>query len=336
MLKIVKKAECRVALNGTVSEGLGIMTSRIDFVDVGRTDTQQFIDPLELHTFKAKPGRSLKDVCDKYWPSFIEQCAKQIFEEDFSDYDFLFSSDSGFGEATYVQCFGEPRFTRLGYCKIGSEGRSVGVTGARGFARVAKAVKRYPKFIRSPVHLLGLVPGVGKDKVSDILTNVLGIEFAAYTEDVCRRLGKTDVLAQCHMSGWSYDDNAWVDAKLVRAIETNVGPLVLVPARVVSSDPQHGITEVLIDATAAWLRSNYAEDWDSAIQALGSKLPRNRDMLLQFLRYHKIESRESGKEMIASLLNRYPELWDFLAWKLDSRPSYRPDHAQDEESRSDW
>lgn len=201
---------------------LGTPQGGLDFVDVDVTgDTPVYIEPRAIRTQQGDWADNCVGLLQSYFESLLEAIRA--------------------GEGTQISALlaptYEPNETHLGQ----SEGEARG----RGLGSGRKAEKLVRSLINSKAVQSGLltdleetallVPGVGRDTISDITTSVIRNPLIHYTQEMCELYG---VPMELQFSGFAWSDSArgWEHAQVMLP-RANNDKLLLVPRSIVRFDP---------------------------------------------------------------------------------------------------
>lgn len=192
--------------------GLSGNQGTFDFIDVNiESDTPLFIDPTVL--------RSLDDpwaeACASDVQGFFQRVLDAIVGKD---------TRSALGLLSHLN---EENATHLGY-SARSRGSGVGDGLAQQFfdeLRSSDAVKS--GLITDLEDTALLIPGVGEDRISDVVTNIIRKHLVEYTQEASRYYGIP--LTPNVNAGYHWDNAAGQWGQLIEALPTPNGPLLLVP-----------------------------------------------------------------------------------------------------------
>ncbi|WP_435055192.1 hypothetical protein [Micromonospora aurantiaca (nom. illeg.)] len=189
----------------------------LDFVDVDiSTDVTVFLDPRAIRIQDSDWAHE----CQTMLQSFFAEVLEAIHRQEEGRVDYLLGRLS------------EPNETHLGFSRGRSRGRGLGGVGAEKVAEAITNSRAASTGLLSDLEDSALlVPGIGKDIISDIATHILRGALIGYTQRACEYYG---IPLERQHSGhiWNPDelrwDEGWVD--LPRADEA---PLLLVPKSIV-------------------------------------------------------------------------------------------------------
>lgn len=200
---------------------LGLTQGEVDFVDVDTaTDNAVFLDPRAI---RLQPGE------------FVDQCIACLvtFFTEVLDAITLDESDK---VRNLMRRLGEPNETHLGYSRGRSRGRGLrGMKGEEIADAITASKAAQSGLLKDLEDTAFLVPGVGRDLLSDMTTQIIRGPLIEYTQRMCEFY---DIPLEQQYSGviWNSDTLEWEEgyAALPRTPE---GTLLLVPKSIVRHEP---------------------------------------------------------------------------------------------------
>jgi hypothetical protein len=201
--------------------GLDNSQAAVDFVNVDTaTDNPVFIDPRAIRL----QNGTLEMECVGFLVSFFSEVLDAIHE--------------GRGDRVreLMRFLGEPNETHLGYSRGKSRGR--GLTGASS-DQVADAISGSRAAATGLLEDLEdtalLVPGVGKDLISDMTTQIVRSPLTSYTQRCCDWY---EIPVEEQYSGpyWNQDTLTWEEGQVLLP-RSPEGKLLLVPKSIVRHEP---------------------------------------------------------------------------------------------------
>ena len=177
-----------------ISEKMGLNKSKLelDFYDYEvEKDNYAFLDPYYI----AKKEDAFLAECNTYVESFFNCFLFLLKEDEDSAYD-LFSH------------LGEVNEICLGMSKNKPAGRGIGTINTR---EIFKSIKESQAFrdgtAKNMEDIRLFIPGIDKDKVSDMVANIIKLPLIEYTQYQCRLHGIPLVSME---TGYCWDKNQWV------------------------------------------------------------------------------------------------------------------------------
>ena len=149
--------------------------SQLDFVDVSTDyDLPVYVDPYAL------------EIQDDVWSGQCSELIRTFFKEVLE----ALRKDDMTRAVNLMSHLHEPPETFLGVSKGEPKGRGVGAKQARQIITGMKKSKAYESGVLSDLSEVALfVERVGRDKISDLTTNILRKKLSEYTQQVCDLFG---------------------------------------------------------------------------------------------------------------------------------------------------
>ncbi len=122
----------------------------------------------------------------------------------------------------------EPNETRLGVSSTSPQGRGVGkLQAGQVYDKLAKSEAVKTGLLRDLSDCELLIPGISQDKISDITTNIIRGELAAFTAEQCFKYG-VPLRRIPRGVAWLEDQHAWKNDTAFLPIYEN-SPIILIP-----------------------------------------------------------------------------------------------------------
>lgn len=252
-----------------VASLLGAVPEHMRCVNTSDTDSGVFIDPERLHLFHNADGASYLTIVNSFLPTLVNDCIDRhaFVSQSIADTTAVAEIWGGTqDERDYVidipskPYFSEPPFTRMGMSRSGSRGKGTGSAGRSLLdATVVKAIVDSQHLITDVSHLGLFVSGIGPDKLSDLITNVLAFSLCEFTASECTRFGKTYLLAKARVGGWDHGSHRYEIDRELSVLECNDEPWVLVPKYIVSKKPLARTRDLVRAAVLRWLESTFPQ-----------------------------------------------------------------------------
>ena len=287
--------------------GIAKSQAELDFVDIDiGKDTPLYVDPYALTT--------RNDI----WSN---ECHRRVVTFFNAVLDSITSKQKKKG-IQLLSNLGEPEETHLGVSKKGNRGKGVGSQ---------QAEKLYNAFQRSKASQTGLledlsdfalfIPGIGRDKISDITTNVIRRSLIDYTQAQCR---VHNIPLSTVGSGfyWNPTNNSWEQEYVELPIHLGE-KILLVPKYTVRY-------QVGVDATSYrryFVLEFLQEEHLRADDSLVTTLRDNRGRITGKKVYKKTVDKHypKGKDFLADFSLAHPEIVDKYRDSLKSSALNIPD-----------
>ena len=287
--------------------GLNKTQAELNFVDISPGfDTPLYIDPYALTT----RDDDWSNTAHEFVVSFFQSVLQSIAEDDQAKGVRLLSR------------LGEPEETHLGVSEEGNKGRGVGEV---------QAVELYDAISRSKAASSGLledlsdfalfIPGIGRDKISDITTNILRELLITYTQEQCDLY---NIPVQSVASGfcWNPKQEEW---------NQNYVDLPVYDSQKILLVPKHAVRyRVGVDHSRfrrmfvlEFLQEEHRKADDSLVTTLRDKKGKIRKKVV----YKKtVDSHyPTGKDFLADFSVAHPEVLDRYRDTLKTAASKIPD-----------
>jgi len=172
--------------------GLGKSKLELDFFDyeIGK-DNYAFLDPYYI----AKKEDSFLSECNTYIETFFNRFLYLLKEDEDAAFD-LFSH------------LGEVNEICLGMSENAPAGRGVGAINTKAIFKAIKLSKAFQDGTAQNLEDIRLfIPGIDKDKVSDMVANIIKLPLIRYTQEQCFLLGIPMTYVE---TGYCWDREKWV------------------------------------------------------------------------------------------------------------------------------
>ena len=265
---------------------LGRDQSELDFVDVDISgDVPLFIDPAAIRLLPTHWAHE----CISLLQHFFERVLSAISAGDDAEARRLLAG------------LGEPNETHLGFSTGRARGHGLGPGLADELASALGSSRAVASGLLVDLEdTVLLVPGVGPDIISDIVTNLIRAPLILYTQSVARQYGiplKRDI-----DSGpiWDIDTGAW-HSRYVHLPVTSTGRLLLVPKVVVRRQFDFAYEEYFRHYLLPFLADMELSANTKLVQTL-------KDGRRRVTAKSLIEKYGSGKDVVAELTGQHPQI----------------------------
>lgn len=247
---------------------LGKTQSELDFVDVlTDRDIRLFIDPYAISLL---PGKWSQDA-HGLLITFFQKVVDSIRSGRSQDARALLSHLS------------EPKETRLGMTKEGSDGAGVGPTQAEEIYQAllkSSAVKQ--GFLNALEECELMIPRVGQDKISDLSTNIIRAKLIEYTNEQCQL---HNIPTQNVAAGvvFSQDSHAW-EGTYAELPVVDGAPLLMVPKAIVRFRSLYDHQQYYRHFVLNYLRAEALSAGSGLVRALknGKRVVYKKDLEAEF------------------------------------------------------
>jgi hypothetical protein len=209
---------------------LGRSQGQLDFVDVDvRGDSRLYIDPRALRLLPTLWGQECVSLVQDFFTSVLEAIR------------------AGRGDYAQRLLLGlrEPNETHLGLSTDVARGSALGPRLARDTYEALAASEAVERGLLADLEETALmVPGVDKDRVSDITTNIIREPLIYYTQAVCEQYGIPLEVGVNSGPLWSPGQQEWF-SRFERLPMTSAGKLLLVPKLIVRRQLHYNRSEYL-------------------------------------------------------------------------------------------
>lgn len=278
----------------TQAFGLGVTQHEIDFVDIDTdADLPLFLDPLFLSARRDAWSVNASRTIRSFFQTFVR---------------FATNGELGRARALFDHLH-EPNETCLGLSKGDPQGRAIGVDNAqRLFESILNSRAVETGIVEDLEDFRLFVPGIDKDKISDMTTNIVRGHLLQYTKNQCVLWGiplrpgmPTGFYWDRESSNWvnGFDDALVVDGKRI----------LLTPKAVVSFVKKYTADVYYRHFALSFLQHEHL--------SMGSALVQHRKDGTPFVTKESLKEAVApySKEFLAEFTARHPEIFkDFRTW----------------------
>jgi len=277
--------------------GIGKSQAELDFVNVDLDrDTPLFVDPFAI---SQRPDR-WSQASHATLANFFQRIVDRIRAGDL---------EAAFEALTYLR---EPNETRLGFSAAKPQGAGIGKFQAEQLfdaLRSSSAVQT--GFITSLEECELMIEGIGRDKISDLTTNIIRFHLAEYTRGQCQLLGIP--IQSCALSPY-YDASRdkWMSDYFDLPV-ANGKPVLLVPKLIARYDLSYNHANYYDDFVISYLQAEALQAGSGLVRTLKdsgrkvvfkkevkARFPYSKEFLFRFSKEHPevlAEYRKSLAEM---------------------------------------
>jgi hypothetical protein len=253
-----------------ISEYYNLQKSQheLDFADVPVDgDIQLFIDPFAI----SQRVETWSKECYRVILSYFQHIVDAIVRQDLHTARYLLSN------------LHEPNETRFGFSKGKPQGSGFGSDLSEellGALQDSTAVKT--GFISSLEEAEIMIDGVGRDKISDLSTNIIRKYLAEYTKEQCK-LHNIPTQSSPLKPYYSIETGEWISDYFEVPIAGNK-PLLLVPKIIVRYDPAYNHQKYYRDIVLTFLQAEHLNGNSALVHTLkkGGKVVHKKDIIPSF------------------------------------------------------
>jgi hypothetical protein len=258
--------------------------AQLDFVDVSTDyDTRVYVDPYAI------------EIRDDVWSGQCSELIRSFFLEVL---EALRSKDQMRAE-NLMSHLHEPEETFLGVSMDEPKGKGVGIKQARQLVDRIKSSKAFQSGVLSDLSEVALfVERVGRDKISDLTTNVIREKLVQYTQQQCK-LYSIDVEQYNGPPLWDGVRKNWI-SKMVDLPRIDDIPVLLVPKYFVRRELSLNSQEFYNKQITDFLMAEHQRATSSLVQTLkgSSKITKGEIR----------EKNPKSKSMLAEKVAEHPDL----------------------------
>jgi hypothetical protein len=239
----------------SVAFGLHKVQAELDFVDINLdSDTPLYLDPYALTTREDD------------WSVECHACIVSFFASVLSCVQV---GNRGSG-SDLLSRLSEPEETRLGVSKGHSKGRGLGsIQAGEVFDALARSTAAQSGLLEDLSDFALFVPGIGRDKISDMTTNIIRGPLIRYTQSQCALFG---LPMRTVASGfyWDPDSEMWSQGYVELPVH-NGEKILLVPKFAVRFQVGVDATLYRRDFVLEYLREEHRRADDSLVTSIRNK-----------------------------------------------------------------
>jgi hypothetical protein len=266
----------------------------LDFVDINTDgDTRLFLDPSFIGLKKNRWAESASRTIRSFFETFVD----------------LYRAGQTEDARALLQNLHEPNETCLGLSKGHPRGNAIGEgDGDKLFVSIAQSRAMDTGIIEDLEDFRLFVPGIDKDKISDMTTNIIRRHLISYTQEQAEIWGipLTDGVATGPY--WSSASRQWeFDYAAMLVIEDR--PILLTPKSIVSYAKRYSAAKYHSKFVVEFVRNEHLRIGGALVQYRknGAPFVTKKDIIREEAPLHK--------EFLATFTERHPEVFaDFKEW----------------------
>ena len=182
-----------------ISRKYQLPAQKLDFVNINLAkDNKIFIDPVKIKNGTSEIHKTCYKKIDSFIQILLELSRKREYKK------LLEITDNFHGRNE----------TRLGYSLESTYGKSFGENGGRDLVKLlAKNEMVSNGEVEDIFDCLIMVPNIGEDKVSDLITTIIFLDLIKYTQEQCNlwkiEMKNVSISKLC----WNADNETWIKVK---------------------------------------------------------------------------------------------------------------------------
>lgn len=272
---------------------------KIDFVNINLSrDNKLFIDPLRI-----KNGNTeFHQKCYCKIERFIDIMIKLANKKDYKNL------------IEYIDNFYERNETKLGYSLDTKYGKSFGQEGGTNLVQLLMQEKIFtPGFVEDIFDFLIMIPNIGEDKVSDLITTIIFEDLIEYTQKQCKKWKIPTKNIRLEKLCWNGKNEKWEKISAELPLHINK-PIVFVPKTFVGTSYLFSYERLYRDIIIPLykelelkkLKSEFIVEYKNGTKhVLGNKLrkkfPCTKYVIIDFIKKYDLTYREYKNK----ILNNY-------------------------------
>lgn len=248
------------------SEKVGVDPTEAEWFDPVLTeDTPLYVDPFLVFEDQQSPFDDARELVADFFAT-----ASVLVERSKGDKDSPY-----WAKALRLLTFPEPKEFALGLSMGSPNGSGTGQDFATKMIDALEVMRAALARGIDSVDVFALfVPGLGVDRISDMLCNILKTRFITYTQQVCEDLAVPTTMVQVPHATWSAETGRWSSARMGLPRSPVTGQAVLLtPERFLQDIPQ----QVTAGGFWSWAEASMARDLRADLNIdVGESLTRAR------------------------------------------------------------
>ena len=182
-----------------ISRKYQLPAQKLDFVNINLAkDNKIFIDPVKIKNGTSEIHKTYYKKIDSFIQILLELSRKREYKK----------------LLEIIDNFHERNETRLGYSLESTYGKSFGENGGRDLVKLlAKNEMVSNGEVENIFDCLIIVPNIGEDKVSDLITTIIFLDLIKYTQEQCNlwkiEMKNVSISKLC----WNADNETWIKVK---------------------------------------------------------------------------------------------------------------------------
>lgn len=280
-----------------ISNKYRIPARELEFVNINLSgDNQIFIDPLKMKKGLTEFDKNCYQKVDNFMKRLLNLVRNKEFKQAKNIVDNLYERNE----------------TRLGYSLETRYGKSFGENGGNTLLKtLAKSNMILDGLVEDIFDCLILLPNIGEDKVSDLITTIIFLDLVKYTQEQCQKWNIPMKEVELEKLCWDSNKEEWIKVITNLPIHCKV-PIVFIPKTIVSCNITFSYEKLYRDVVIPIYKDRELEDIHSNLvvkykngrkQVLGNMLrkmyPCTKYVILDFVKKYDSYYREYKKRVIS-------------------------------------
>lgn len=279
-----------------ISSKYHISARKLDFININLSgDNKIFVDPLKLK----KGDTEFQKVCYQKVDNFMRNLLNLVKEKDFK-------------QATeIIENLYERNETKLGYSLETKFGKSFGKSGGKVLVKtLAKSDMLLTGKVEDIFDCIIMLPNIGEDKVSDLITTIIFLDLVSYTQEQCKKWNIPMKEQKLEKLCWNSEREEWEKIKANLPIHKQK-PIVFIPRDIASNKIEFSYEKLYREVIIPLYKQRELEDLQSNLvikykngkkQVMGNKLrklyPCTKYVILDFVQKYDRYYREFKGKII--------------------------------------
>lgn len=279
-----------------ISTKYHIPARELDFVNINLSgDNQLFIDPLKLK----KENKPLHQKAYQEVNYFMQKLLNLARERKIEEINQI------------IENLYERNETKLGYSLRTKHGKSFGENGGKIlFHTLAKSEMILAGLVEDIFDCIIMLPNIGEDKVSDLITTIIFLDLVEYTKQQCQKYNIPTRQVELEKLCWNAQKEQWEKVITELPIHCKT-PIVFIPKSMVSRKVEFSYEQLYRQLIIPFYKQRELEDPESKLvfhykngrnQVKGNELrklyPCTKYVILDFVKKYASLYREYKKRII--------------------------------------
>ena len=231
-----------------ISSKYHIPARKLDFININLSvDNKIFVDPLKLK----KGDTEFQKVCYQKVDNFMRNLLNLVKEKDFK-------------QATeIIENLYERNEIKLGYSLENKFGKSFGKSSEKVLVKtLAKNDMLLTGKVEDIFDCIIMLPNIGEDKVSDLITTIIFLDLVSYTQEQCKKWNIPMKEQELEKPCWNSEREEWKKIKANLPIHKQK-PIVFIPRDIASNKIEFSYEKLYREVIIPLYKQRELEDLQS-------------------------------------------------------------------------